>query len=379
VKEKVARMQVDAATGRFVPDSDVLLEHFLIGWLERHRPDWKPTTYSSYRDIVHKHILPILGSIRLQEVTRVQVARMLELLLTRGTQHPDRRNYRPGGLSFRTVRYVHRVLSHAYRDAVDDKLVRDNPCAGALPKRPREEAMHEAAAKNPFVARYLDIQNPSYRVNRTLDMDEVIMFLSFLQKIGSTMYIPALMTIGLGGLRRGELLAATWKQLFIEEKRFVVARSLSFTTESRLNVNLPKSATSIRVVPVPDSLITVLKKVRLEQARMKLMMGEAYHDNDLIVCRKDGSFYNPNGFTASWRKATKKFEQATGIPSFTHHAMRSTLASFYTANGLSDIVASKSLGHSSTQVTQDYYLRPVEAELQRAAQMVEERVMRRII
>lgn len=30
-------------------------------------------------------------------------------------------------------------------------------------------------------------------------------------------------------------------------------------------------------------------------------------------------------------------------------------------------------------VTQDYYLRPVEAELQRAAQMVEERVMRRIV
>ena len=39
VKEKIARMQVDAATGRFVPDSDVLLEHFLIRWLERHRPD----------------------------------------------------------------------------------------------------------------------------------------------------------------------------------------------------------------------------------------------------------------------------------------------------------------------------------------------------
>ena len=193
------------------------------------------------------------------------------------------------------------------------------------------------------------------------------------------MYVPALLTVGLGGLRRGELLAATWKQLFMEEKRFVVAQSVTFTTEARLCVNLPKSATSIRVVPVPDSLITVLKKIRLEQARMKLRMGEAYNDNDLIVCRKDGSFYNPNGFTASWRKATRKFEEATGIPNFTHHAMRSSLASFYTANGLSDTVASKSLGHSSTQVTQNYYLQPVELELQRAAQMMEEKVIRRII
>jgi hypothetical protein len=50
----------------------------------------------------------------------------------------------------------------------------------------------------------------------------------------------------------------------------------------------------------------------------------------------------------------------------TQHAIWNTLASFFMAYGLSDMVALKSLGHSSTQVTQDYYLRLVETELRRA-------------
>lgn len=66
------------------------------------------------------------------------------------------------------------------------------------------------------------------------------------------------------------------------------------------------------------------------------------------------------------------------IESFTHHAMSSTLASFYIANGLSQTVASKSLRYSSTQVTQDYYLRPVESELQKAADMINDNVMGRV-
>ena len=59
-------------------------------------------------------------------------------------------------------------MSHACKDAIEDGLLKNNPCTGTLPKRSREAAMQEAAAKNQFIAKYLDIENPNYRVNRTM-------------------------------------------------------------------------------------------------------------------------------------------------------------------------------------------------------------------
>jgi len=66
-----------------------------------------------------------------------------------------------------------------------------------------------------------------------------------------------------------------------------------------------------------------------------------------------------------WRKATKRFEKATGILSFTHHAMRSTLATFFKSHGFNDIIATKSLGHGNSQITHDFYLRPLSWSFQR--------------
>ena len=104
------------------------------------------------------------------------------------------------------------------------------------------------------------------------------------------MYVPALLTVGLGGLRRGELLAGHVEAALYGREAVRGGPERHIHHRSPAQCEPAQIGTSIRVVPVPDSLITVLKKIRLEQARMKLRMGETYHDNDLIVCRKDGRY-----------------------------------------------------------------------------------------
>jgi len=54
-----------------------------------------------------------------------------------------------------------------------------------------KEAMHGAGAKNAFVAWYLDIQNPSNRANHTMEMDEVIEFISYLQRACEKLSVKA--------------------------------------------------------------------------------------------------------------------------------------------------------------------------------------------
>jgi hypothetical protein len=45
-------------------------------------------------------------------------------------------------------------------------------------------------------------------------------------------------------------------------------------------------------------MIPVLRNLKREQGRMKMAMGEANHDRELIV---DRDIYNPNMFTSVWR------------------------------------------------------------------------------
>jgi integrase len=277
-------------------------------------------------------------------------------------------------LSYRSVSYIHRVLSHSFKDAVIAKKMKSNPTENTLMKRNHEEEMQEAAAKNDFVARYLNISGEGYRINRTLEIGEILLFLNWLKAKSHRAYLPAILTVGLGGLRRGELLAATWSQIFFDDRRFVVARSLSLTKEAGLQVNSPKTAASIRVVPIPETLISILKQTRIKQLETKLNLGGNYNSNDLIVCLDNGNFITPSSFTHMWSKATEDFSKETGIKKFTHHALRSSIASFYKANGFNDLVAAKSLGHNDPNVTREFYLRPLESELNKAVMILDEQL-----
>ena len=130
---------------------------------------------------------------------------------------------------------------------------------------------------------------------------------------------------------------------------------------------------------MPASLEIIFKQVRKEQIRNKLRFGIVYESNDLIYCDTDGSFVTPNAFTQRWRKAVTRFSDETNTPVFTHHAMRSILATFYKNAGFNDLIAAKSLGHSDSNVTREFYLRPIESELTKTTNLLDERVTSNIV
>ena len=112
---------------------------YLAGWLDSLR--LAPSTVASYRKNVRLHIAPSIGSVPLASLTPVLLDR-----LYRDLERDGRADHRHGeGLSARTVRYIHTIISAALRDAVDAGLLTSNPASRAHPptaKQARSPEMH---------------------------------------------------------------------------------------------------------------------------------------------------------------------------------------------------------------------------------------------
>jgi integrase len=92
----------------------VPLGDYVAKWIAE-RPGLAPRTVGKYEDLLRLHIRPVLGSVDLVDVTPARVRSWRAGLLEAGTGPP-------------TVVGAYRLLRAAMTTAVDDELVRRNPC-----------------------------------------------------------------------------------------------------------------------------------------------------------------------------------------------------------------------------------------------------------
>lgn len=73
--QKLQELQAQAAGGLPEARRDITVEALCTEWLEHMRSAWKPRTYEGNAGMVRLHIVPVLGSVRLADLTahRVQV------------------------------------------------------------------------------------------------------------------------------------------------------------------------------------------------------------------------------------------------------------------------------------------------------------------
>ncbi len=138
-------------TGTYVPPSRRTLAEFVDEWLPAVRPQVRENTWQSYGDQLRWYVLPRLGGVRLNELGPADLNRLYGELLEGGRK-------RGGGLSPRTVRYVHTILHRALRDAARWGWVPRNVADLADPPRvPRAEmAIWQPAQLRAFLTHVAD-------------------------------------------------------------------------------------------------------------------------------------------------------------------------------------------------------------------------------
>jgi hypothetical protein len=142
-QEAMDELRVSTRTGTYVAPNKQTLSQHLAAWLEVQKARLRPSTYESYDRNIRTHVLPRLGSKRLDRLTATDLDTLYSDLQLRGRRAGrNTRNQKPG-LSPRTINYIHVILHRALSDAVRKGLLVRNVTDVADPPRQRSDQRRE--------------------------------------------------------------------------------------------------------------------------------------------------------------------------------------------------------------------------------------------
>jgi integrase len=322
---ELARLLARVVDGGHVDPSKLTVGEHLLARLAQWRAAGtiSPKTAERYSGLIEYQIRPHLGSRLLQKLSTRDIEAWHSALLAKGRR--DRRGRLDGesGVSARTIRSAHGILTKALREAMQHDLVAKNV---ASVQRPPKVAADEM---------------------RILTPEQVAKFPTLLadHEIGAAA-VTALFT----GMRRGEILALRWGNVDLEDNTLRVRESLE-ETKAGLRFKLPKSKAGVRDITLPrivtDTL--VVHRKRLLERRVKLGQGKLA-ERDLVFPAWDGSPQPPNPFGAAWSRL--QADLGLGV---SFHGLRHTHASQLIDAGVDVVTIARRLGHSSAAVTLNVY------------------------
>ncbi|KKM11202.1 hypothetical protein SY88_09670 [Clostridiales bacterium PH28_bin88] len=325
VQEKLIKALAEKQAGVFVEPSKLKVGDWLDKWLnDRMKNHLRPTTWDSYKYLIDTHIKPAICNLQLKNLTSTHPHDLYNAKIAGG------RSDGAGGLSSRTVRYIHTVIHAALKQAVREGLLAQNVVDNVvIPKQHKKEM-------------------------RVLTREETERFLTAIEN--DRLYAAFLLDLT-SGLRVGELLALRWKDVDLKEgiihvrRGLVKIRNQEGETKTKTAFHEPKSKQGKRDIPIPEDVVKELRAHRARQNQEKLLLGQEYQDNDLVFCTVDGKPIEPRNFTRTFHRMIKK----AGIPHANLHALRHTYATRLLEANEHPKVVQELLGHSQISMTLDTY------------------------
>lgn len=305
---------------RLVSTGKITLSQWMDRWLEVYKkPAVKPTTWFSYKQLTDLHIKPALGGRQLDRLQANEIQAFYNRLTASGRKNTDNQ-----GLSPRTVRYIHTVLKGALNQAVKENLIRFNPAVLTEPPRQVRKEV------------------------KPLTADQVRLFLDAIKR---DMLYPIILTDVSTGLRRGELLGLKWEDVDLKDGTATIRRTLLQLQGQVILQEDTKTKSSRATVKLPGVVIKELKKIKKQQAKSKLSLGEAYQDQGFVFCWNDGRPFRPDFVYHRFKALLKE----NGLPSVRFHDLRHTFCTLLLEAGEDLASVSKLARHSSYSITADIY------------------------
>jgi len=176
------------------------------------------------------------------------------------------------------------------------------------------------------------------------------------------------------GLRIGELLALSKNDIDFEKAEVKVNKTLKFvkqinydgTYEYNYVIKPPKSKSSIRTVPIPINLITLLKK-HIEDQQEKFKLNNMTFNNKSLMFTTDSCKHiDSKNLLRSWERTLRR----ANVRYRKQHNIRHTYATRLFEAGVPLITISKLLGHHSIEITAKVYVHVMPKEKNDAAQVL---------
>jgi integrase len=311
--DKLQALQQQHVHGTLAEPSRMTVADHLQQWLDQARLTCKPTTIYGYEMVAKCHLVPELGTIKLQQLSPTHLIKLYQQKCR-------------AGLSPRRVQIIHAVIHRALVEAVRWRLVLRNVADDVKPPRN-------------------DKQEP-----RVWDVVQVRRFMETAQT-GSDRYAPALVLALALGLRASELFGLRWESVDSEKGIITVDRTLNWVDGKTL-WGSPKSKAGRRVLPLPEPARLALLRLRQQQGQDRVRAGAGWQGTDgRIVTSAVGTAPTPNRLKDTLDRLCVRAD----VPRLTVHQLRHQCASLLFAAGADVKQVQHFLGHSRASVTLDVY------------------------
>ena len=303
VKDRLTRLKV--APSKHYPLCKSTVASLFSEWLTAIEPTVKASTHANYRMKVNKHLLPEFGDLPYQSLNRELAERFVRRKIDSGLSE----KYVADLVTvLKTMtRYMSRL--HGYPDMLEQLNV---PKYQRNPKRLLRESEQNA------LCNYL-----CSNMNET----SLCILLSYYT-----------------GLRVGEICGLQWNDIDMENRLISVRRTVqriqdnSGGAATHLQIDLPKSFSSRRTIPLPEILLPYLRAFR----------GQAEH----FVLSGSGHIIEPRTMQHRFQSILIKAD----LPSVSYHSLRHMFATNCLQAGADIKSLSEILGHKAVETTLNLYV-----------------------
>ena len=329
VKEKLKQAIGEAQALDITKAGKYTVGEWMVVWFQDYaKIKVRPSSHQTYQGYIQNHIRPNIGDIPLEKLTSLDLQKFYKKLLTTGRVDRVEAKGQPKGLSAKTVRNIHQILSSALKLAQEQRLILTNPAEGcALPRVEHQEM-------------------------KTLTTVQLASFFREARDSGVfELYYLELAT----GLRRGELLGLKWEDIDLERGDLRVRRQVSRINGEVVEAPL-KTKNAYRTLPLAEDTVGVLKEQRKKVG-----------NSPWVFPSPNGGPISPDSVLHMLHRVLKR----AGLPKVRFHDLRHTFATLALQNGVDVKTVSGMLGHFSAGFTLDTYAHITSAAQRQAAKTME--------
>ena len=287
--------------------NEMILQDFLLDFLEKYKMNLSITTYNCYMRICKKYIIPLLGDIKLCDIRPIHIQNYVDDLLDL--------------LTPQTIKVHLNILNLALKRAYRLKLIKEN------------------------VVQFVEVpKNKKYK-NEIYNAEDMKKLLEKSRE--TSLELPIILASGLG-LRISEILGLTWNNIDFNDFTITIDK-ITVRDKGQVILKEPKTEASIRTISAPKEIILMLKQLKKDRLAAKLR-GEKSH-RELI-------FYDKNLNPIAQDVLSKKFRyflQENNLKHIRFHDLRHSHVTMLIDAKVPIKVISERVGHSNVNTTLNIY------------------------
>lgn len=297
------------------------------------------STKENYKHMLEKNIKNNnLGKMKVADVKKSDVLKFYEYL------------YKQKKFSIGSIQLYQNLLFPSFQLAVDDNIIRVNPCRNCMKDyvRGSMDSPKEALAK-----------------------DEQKILLNFVKTDAFYSRYFVLFVVMLGtGIRISEAIGLTWDNIDFKKCEITIDHQIIY---KKINGKCSHYATSTknkktRIIPMQKNIMAILQKYKNEQYFLSISSNiEIDGHKNFVFINKSGKLYTPNtivrachGIRDRYNKeetenSIEENRKAILLPNFTPHTLRHTACTRMAEGGMDIKVLQEIMGHSNISVTMQVY------------------------